>query len=252
VTVVFSVFRTMFPVRVFIDKRKAGRAQEKISFFDMNFSKGDKAKKRRSAMSELETWVLASHNAGKIRELQDKLLPYGVALKGADAFGLGDVEETESSFEGNAALKAEAACRETGRPALADDSGLAVDALDGAPGVHSARWAIPEPGAARDFSYAMKKVQDGIETVGGPAGARFVSVLALARPGRETVFFRGEVKGEIVWPPRGSGGFGYDPIFKPEGWAQTFAEAPAEAKQGVSHRSRALQALIAAEFTGAE
>ena len=179
------------------------------------------------------------------RGLEEALADFGVRLEGAAALGLGDVEETEKTFEGNAALKSEAACAASGRPAMADDSGLCVDALGGDPGIYSARWA----GEPRDFAKAMRRVHEALDSAGaGDRTARFVSVLALTRPGQETVFYRGEVEGEIVWPPRGDGGFGYDPVFVPKGESRTFGEmSPAEKKMH-SHRARAVASLIKAEF----
>lgn len=194
-------------------------------------------------MNTDETWVLASHNAGKIKELRAILEPRGIALKSAADLALPEPEETESTFQGNAALKARAACEATGLICLADDSGLAVDALDGAPGIYSARWA----GEPRDFDRAMQRVHD--ELGGNPdRTARFVSVIALARPDGSLAHYRGEVTGAIVWPPRGSGGFGYDPVFQPEGERRTFGEMEPAEKQALSHRARALEAMIAAEF----
>ena len=194
-------------------------------------------------MSMDKTWVLASHNAGKIKELRAILEPRGIALKSAADLSLPEPEETESTFEGNAALKARAACEATGLVCLADDSGLAVDALDGAPGIYSARWA----GEPRDFARAMQRVQDALGD-SADRSARFVSVIALARPDGSIAQYRGEVTGEIVWPPRGTGGFGYDPVFQPHGEARTFGEMDAADKQALSHRARALEAMIAAEF----
>ncbi len=195
-------------------------------------------------MSDTETWVLASHNAGKIKELSAILAPFGIALKSAADLDLPEPEETENSFEGNAALKARAACEATGLVCLADDSGLSVDALGGAPGIYSARWA----GEPRDFNRAMAKVH---EELGDAADrtARFVCVIALARPDGSVAHYRGEVVGEIVWPPRGEAGFGYDPIFQPEGETRTFAEMQAEEKRAMSHRGRALALMSKAELT---
>lgn len=194
-------------------------------------------------MTDYSTWVLASHNAGKIKELRDMLEPRGVALKSAEELALPEPDETESTFEGNAALKARAACAATGLVCLADDSGLAVDALGGAPGIYSARWA----GEPRDFGRAMQRVH---EELGGSADrtARFVSVIALARPDGSVAHYRGEVTGEIVWPPRGGGGFGYDPVFRPHGEARTFGEMSPAEKRALSHRARALGLMIRAEF----
>nr|WP_203291141.1 RdgB/HAM1 family non-canonical purine NTP pyrophosphatase [Maricaulis parjimensis] len=194
-------------------------------------------------MSERETWVLASHNAGKIKELTAILAPFGIALKSAAELDLPEPEETESSFEGNAALKAKAACEATGLVCLADDSGLAVDALDGAPGIYSARWA----GEPRDFQRAMQRVQDELGD-SADRTARFVCVIALARPDGSVAHYRGEVVGEIVWPPRGDGGFGYDPVFQPQGETRSFSQMTPEEKRALSHRGRALDAMIRAEF----
>jgi len=194
-------------------------------------------------ISDGETWVLASHNAGKIKELRDILAPRGIALKSAAELELPEPEETEPTFEGNAALKARAACEATGLVCLADDSGLAVDALDGAPGIYSARWA----GEPRDFGRAMQRVHDELGEAADRT-ARFVSVIALARPDGSISHYRGEVAGTIVWPPRGTGGFGYDPVFCPAGESRTFGEMAPEEKRALSHRARAVAAMIAAEF----
>ena len=194
-------------------------------------------------MSTESTWVLASHNAGKIKELQQILAPLGIVLKSATDLDLPEPEETETTFEGNAALKAKAACEATGLVCLADDSGLSVDALDGAPGIYSARWA----GEPRDFGRAMQRVQDALAD-SADRTARFVCVIALARPDGSLTYYRGEVVGEIVWPPRGDGGFGYDPIFRPQGHERVFAEMSADEKRQLSHRGRALDAMMQAEF----
>ena len=209
----------------------------------MNFSKGDKNREAQGPMSTESTWVLASHNAGKIKELQQILAPLGIVLKSATDLDLPEPEETETTFEGNAALKAKAACEATGLVCLADDSGLSVDALDGAPGIYSARWA----GEPRDFGRAMQRVQDALAD-SADRTARFVCVIALARPDGSLTYYRGEVVGEIVWPPRGDGGFGYDPIFRPQGHERVFAEMSAEEKRQLSHRGRALDAMMQAEF----
>ncbi|MAK63814.1 MAG: non-canonical purine NTP pyrophosphatase, RdgB/HAM1 family [Maricaulis sp.] len=198
-------------------------------------------------MSGTDTWVLASHNAGKIKELTDILAPFGVALKSAADLDLPEPEETESTFEGNAALKARAACEATGLVCLADDSGLAVDALDGAPGIYSARWA----GEPRDFGRAMQRVQDELAGASDRT-ARFVCVIALARPDGSVSHYRGEVVGEIVWPPRGDAGFGYDPIFRPEGEDRSFAEMTSAEKRALSHRGRALDLMVRSELRSLE
>lgn len=197
------------------------------------------------AVSAQETWVLASHNPGKIKELALILRPRGIALKGAAELGLAEPDETEATFAGNAALKAKAAWSATGLTCLSDDSGLSVDALDGAPGVFSARWA----GEPRDFDLAMRRVRDELQAGGHDNHtARFVCVVSLCRSDGRITDYRGEVEGEIVWPPRGEAGFGYDAIFQPAGHDRTFAEMSAAEKQAMSHRGRALAALIAAEF----
>lgn len=196
-------------------------------------------------MTEQKTWVLASHNPGKIKELESLLAPHGIALKGAAALGLDDPDETELTFEGNAALKARAAWMATQLTSLSDDSGLSVDALGGDPGVLSARWAGPQ----RDFNAAMAKVHQALLASGSAdRTARFVCVVALCREDGAVSHYRGEVVGQIVWPPRGAAGFGYDAIFQPEGQDRTFAEMTAAQKQAMSHRGRALAALVAAEF----
>ena len=196
-------------------------------------------------MTTRKSWVLASHNAGKIKELESILAPHGIGLKGAAELGLDEPDETELTFEGNAALKARAAWTATGLTCLSDDSGLAVDALGGDPGVLSARWAGPE----RDFNAAMRRVHDALEARGSTdRAARFVCVVALCREDGTASHYRGEVAGEIVWPPRGDAGFGYDAIFQPDGADRTFAEMTAAEKRAMSHRGRALAALVAAEF----
>lgn len=187
--------------------------------------------------------VVASHNAGKVREIADLLSAFDLDVVSAGALGLPEPEETEPSFAGNAILKAEAALAATGLPALADDSGLSVAALDGAPGVYSARWAGPQ----RDFRAAMARVARELEAKGAAdRSARFVCDLALARPGEATLVFEGVAEGTIVWPPRGTRGFGYDPIFAPAGHSRTFGEMEAEEKLPLTHRAKAFRKLVAA------
>lgn len=187
--------------------------------------------------------VVASHNAGKVREIAALLAPSGVEAVSAAELGLPEPEETEASFVGNAALKARAACEATGLPSLADDSGLEVFALGGEPGIYSARWA----GERRDFGVAMERVWDGLRALGGDdRSARFVCVLALARPGEEIRCFEGEARGAIVWPPRGDRGFGYDPIFQPLGHDRTFGEMHHAEKLPLTHRAQAFEKLLAA------
>jgi non-canonical purine NTP pyrophosphatase (RdgB/HAM1 family) len=190
--------------------------------------------------------VLATHNQGKVRELDALLKPLRIEVIASAALGLPEPVEDGESFAANARIKAHAAAKASGLPALADDSGLVVQALDGRPGVHSARWA--EPG--KDFSRAMARVRDELVTRYGsfeladPAAA-FVAVLCLAWPDGHEELALGRVEGLLVDPPRGVGGFGYDPMFRPDGHAQTFAEMPAEQKQALSHRARAFRRLLA-------
>ena len=187
--------------------------------------------------------VVASHNSGKVREIAALLAPLGVEAVSAGALGLPEPEETETTFAGNAALKASAAASASGLPALADDSGLEVTALGGAPGVYSARWAGPD----KDFSIAMRRVWDELQALeAADRSARFVCALALAAPGGGVEVFEGEARGRIVWPPRGDKGFGYDPIFEPQGHARTFGEMPHEEKLPLTHRARAFEKLLAA------
>jgi XTP/dITP diphosphohydrolase len=182
------------------------------------------------------TLVVASHNKGKVREIYDLLAPYGIAVRGAAEFGLPEPEETGNTFAQNAVLKARAAAIATKLPALADDSGLSVDALDGSPGIYSARWAGPE----RDFKLAMAKVERlFIELKLSDRSAKFVCALALSDAQGRTEVFEGEVRGRIEFPPRGTKGFGYDPIFIANGMNQTFGEIEPAAKHAISHRARA-------------
>lgn len=200
--------------------------------------------------------VVATHNPGKLREMRELLAPYGVEAVAAGELGLAEPEETGTLFAENAALKAHAAARAAKLPAFADDSGLCVDALDGAPGLFSARWAGPD----KDFGAAIERVERELRRRGAsePADRRahFVSALVIAWPDGHEELFEGRVHGEIVWPPRGTKGFGYDPIFRPEGYAATFGEMTAEEKHGIervggrsralSHRARAFLHLSAA------
>ncbi len=188
--------------------------------------------------------VLASHNAGKLVELEDLLGPLGVAVTGAAALGLPEPEETGDTFVANALLKAHAAAQGAGLAALSDDSGLAVTALGGKPGIHSARWAGPE----RDFTLAMKKVEDALGD-DPDRGASFHCVLALAWPDGAERVFEGRIDGHLVFPPRGANGFGYDPIFMPEGESRTFGEMTPAEKKADNHRARAFARLLgAADF----
>lgn len=204
---------------------------------------------------ETRTIVVASHNAGKIAEIADLICPFGFSAKSAAELKFEEPDETGTTFEENAAIKALASARASGLPALSDDSGLVVDALDGAPGVYTANWAEREDGS-RDFVMAMEKVEEALADRGATApeqrSGRFVSVLCLAWPDGHTEMFRGEVEGTIVWPPRGNKGFGYDPVFQPEGYETTFGEMTAEEKHGwkpgdqqaLSHRARAFKLFV--------
>ena len=185
--------------------------------------------------------VIASHNAGKVREIGELLAPVGVTAVSAADLGLPEPEETEDSFAGNALLKARAAAAASGRPALADDSGLTVRALDGEPGIHSARWAGPE----RDFALAMERVNRALGDAADRRAA-FVCALAVARPDGAEAVFEGTVSGHLTWPPRGDRGFGYDPIFVPDGHAPTFSEMAPDAKHAMSHRANAFAKLLSA------
>ncbi len=196
-----------------------------------------------------ETLVIASHNPGKLREIADLLEPFGVAVISAGDLGLAEPEETGATFAENAALKARAAARSAGRPALADDSGLAVHALVGQPGIHSARWAGPD----KDFGAAMARVERELAAArarGGADGRRaaFVCALCLADPEGRERSFEGRIEGRLVWPPRGGRGFGYDPIFVPEGFEITFGEMVPAEKHRISHRARAFAKLARAVF----
>ena len=198
--------------------------------------------------------VVATHNAGKLSEIEELLRHFGVAPVGAAALGLEEPEETGSTFRDNAVLKARAAAQASGLVALSDDSGLCVESLDGAPGIYSARWAGP----AKDFGAAMGRVESQLKARGArpPWRAAFVSVLALGWPDGADEAFEGRVDGILVFPPRGTAGFGYDPIFLPDGHARTFGEMSSEEKHGIpadgslalSHRARAFQAFARARL----
>lgn len=188
------------------------------------------------------TLVLASHNSGKVREIRALLSPLGFVVKSADELALQEPEETGSTFAENAAIKSETATRMTGLAALADDSGLVVRALNGAPGVHSARWA----GRERDFGRAMARVEQELNNLGATdRSAKFVCALALAQPGKSTQIFEGEIRGRLAFPPKGTHGFGYDPIFVADGMMQTFGEIAPAQKESISHRARAFAKLTA-------
>lgn len=193
--------------------------------------------------------LLASHNAGKLREFRDLLGPFGITVVSAADKGLPEPEETGTTFEANARLKAVAGAQASGLVALSDDSGICVEALGQAPGIYSARWA----GESKDFAQAMRNVEEKLQAAGATAPperrAFFVCVLSLAQPDGGAREFRGEVHGQIVWPPRGQLGFGYDPFFLPDGETRTFGEMSAEEKHGwkpgqataLSHRARAFK-----------
>lgn len=190
--------------------------------------------------------VVATGNAGKLEEMRELLGPRGFVIETHRDHGLADPEETESTFLGNARLKARAAAAALGVPALADDSGLEVAALGGAPGVRTADWA--ETGAGRDFGRAMRQVHEELlaARVPEPWAARFVSVLVLAWPDGHEEAFEGAVEGRLVWPPRGAEGHGYDPMFVPEGATRTFAEMSHAEKNALSHRGRSVRTFAAA------
>lgn len=198
----------------------------------------------RRRLARGEVLILATHNAGKLREVAALLAPHGLVVESAGARGLPEPDETETSFVGNARIKALAAARATGLPALADDSGFSAAALDGAPGVYTADWAM-RPDGTRDYAAAMALVA---ERAAGSAdrGAWFSCALVLAWPDGHVEDFLGEAPGHWVWPPRGAKGFGYDPMFIPEGGAETYGEMDPAAKHADSHRARAFALLRAA------
>ena len=191
--------------------------------------------------------VVASHNPGKVREIFELVAPHGLSVVSAGELGLPEPEETGVTFAQNAQLKAIAAARGAALPSLADDSGIEVEALGGAPGIYSARWAGP----AKDFKVAMRRVADELGARGAWAAApgpraNFTAALCLAWPDGEAAIFEGKVWGHLVWPPRGSKGFGYDPMFVAEGHALTFGEMEPDAKHAISHRARAFQQFASA------
>jgi len=204
---------------------------------------------------DTKTIVVASHNAGKIREIADLIGPFGFSAKSAAELKFEEPDETGTTFEENAAIKALASAKASGLPALSDDSGIVIDALGGAPGVYTANWAEREDGS-RDFAMAMEKVETALQKAGAThfesRTARFVSVLCLAWPDGHVEMFRGEVEGHVAWPPRGTQGFGYDPVFQPVGYDLTFGEMSAEEKHGwkpgdaqaLSHRARAFKLFV--------
>ncbi len=189
--------------------------------------------------------LVATHNRGKLEEMAALLAPFGIECVGAAAMNLPEPAETETTFIGNARIKAHAAAKATGLPALADDSGIEVDALDGAPGVYTADWAETPQG--RDFAQAMTRTWAECEARSAPLPrrARFRSTLVLAWPDGHDEVFEGKVEGELVWPMRGAQGHGYDPMFQPAGHAQTFAEMDPNQKNRISHRADAFGKLVA-------
>jgi XTP/dITP diphosphohydrolase len=197
--------------------------------------------------------VIATHNPGKLAEMRELLAPYGIEAQSAGELGLAEPKETGKTFAANARIKAMSAAKATGRAGFADDSGLVVDALNGEPGIHSARWAGPD----KDFRAAMNRIQTLLIERGARTAEQrrcaFVAALCLAWPDGHVEEFEGRVDGTVVWPPRGDKGFGYDPLFRPDGFDRTFGEMSAEEKhglppqgQGLSHRARAFLKLAAA------
>ncbi|MGB1044696.1 MAG: RdgB/HAM1 family non-canonical purine NTP pyrophosphatase [Candidatus Puniceispirillaceae bacterium] len=208
---------------------------------------------RRFAEKQL---VIATHNKGKLREITALFDGFDFTVIAADSLGLAEPEETETSFRGNALLKARAAAQASSLPALADDSGLAVAALDGAPGIYSARWAAPDG----DFDKAMQRVHDELTCVGAKdfgatdlgatdLSAQFICALAVVWPDGDEVCVEGRVSGRISWPPRGNLGFGYDAIFQPDGYHQSFGEMAPQEKHAMSHRADAFAQLLQQVFT---
>ncbi|SPH23557.1 Non-canonical purine NTP pyrophosphatase [Defluviimonas aquaemixtae] len=194
--------------------------------------------------------LVATHNAGKMAEISDLLAPFGITCIGAKDKGLGEPEETETTFVGNARIKAHAAARVTDLPALADDSGIEVDGLGGAPGVYTADWA--ETPSGRDFVQAMTRTWEELERAGAPypRTARFRATMVLAWPDGHDQVFEGKIDGRVVWPIRGKLGHGYDPMFQPDGYDQTFAEMEPELKNRISHRADAFRKLVACFESG--
>ena len=197
--------------------------------------------------------VIATHNLGKLREMRELLAPYGIATQSAGELGLPEPEETGSTFAENARIKAVTAARASGKPAFADDSGLVVDALDGEPGIHSARWAGPD----KNFRAAMNRIQTLLIERGAKTPeqrrAHFIAALCIAWPDGHVEDFEGRVDGVAVWPPRGDKGFGYDPLFRPDGFGTTFGQMSVDEKhglppqgRGLSHRARAFMKLAEA------
>lgn len=187
--------------------------------------------------------VIASHNPGKVREIQALLDPFGAEVISADDLGLPEPEETGDTFIANAELKAQAAAKESNLPALADDSGIVINGLNGDPGIYSARWGGP----SKDFNRAMERVWSELNGI-KDRSAHFTSALALCWPDGHVEIFEGHIQGTIVWPQRGDKGYGYDPIFQPDGYNQTFGELEHHIKYGISHRFQAFEKLVEACF----
>ncbi|MES2969132.1 MAG: RdgB/HAM1 family non-canonical purine NTP pyrophosphatase [Pseudomonadota bacterium] len=195
------------------------------------------------------TLLVATHNKGKLEEISALLEPFGVSVISAGSLGLPEPEETENTFVGNARIKAHAAAKATGLPALADDSGIGVDGLGGAPGVHTADWAETPNG--RDFQMAMTRTWDALEAAHAPypRTAQFRCTLVLAWPDGHDEVFEGVMPGQVVWPMRGDQGHGYDPIFQPDGYDITFGQMDRWEKNRISHRADAFRKLVAGSFT---
>lgn len=196
-----------------------------------------------------EKLLVATHNSGKLAEISDLLQPFGVTVVSAGAMGLPEPEETEDNFIGNARIKAHAAAKASGLIALADDSGICVDGLAGAPGVYTADWAETPNG--RDFVMAMERTWQELEAVAAPfpRTAQFCSTLVMAWPDGHDEVFEGKMAGSVVWPMRGALGHGYDPIFQPDGYGETFAEMSSDLKNQISHRADAFRKLVTGCFT---
>ncbi|MEO8882853.1 MAG: RdgB/HAM1 family non-canonical purine NTP pyrophosphatase [Devosia sp.] len=204
--------------------------------------------------------VIATHNEGKLREFKDLLEPFDLDLVSAAELGLPEPDETGTSFIENARIKADAAARASGSIALADDSGLCVDALNGDPGVYTANWAGSASNGGRDYMVGMRRVEDSLQAAGAASPAKrrgsFRATLCLAHPDGREAIFEGQVDGTMVWPPRGTKGFGFDPMFMPDGFDITFGEMPSEAKHswspgkvGLSHRARAFAKFVEAAIS---
>ena len=195
-----------------------------------------------------DTLVVATHNTGKLEEIASLIRPFSVSVKGAAELNLAEPDETETTFVGNARIKAHAAAQATGLPSLSDDSGIEIDALDGAPGVYTADWAETPNG--RDFVLAMTKANDLLDRRGAahPRTARFCCTLVMAWPDGHDEVFPGIMPGQVVWPMRGNQGHGYDPIFQPDGYDITFGEMDRWEKNKISHRADAFRKLVAGCF----